>query len=181
MVEERYAYPFAELISMSQYKTCPGCGLRLPDRHLDAAERYRASGECRELYHELSAWLMMNQDLGFRAQHAVDAYGAQHSGGVTKNITTAFALIGLYLALEKGFSGRRVQQIHMELARMSIEWPSLEPPAANYAITVADVVRAEEGPAREEMLMEWARCAWDAWRERHDWVRSVCAAHLRLD
>jgi hypothetical protein len=134
-----------------------------------------------QTYHELSAWLMMNPDLGFRAQHAVDAYGAQHSGGVTKNITAAFALIGLYLALERGYSGRRVQQAHMELAKQRIEWPSLKPPAAGFAITVADVVRAEAGPPRENMLMEWARCAWDAWREQHDWIKSVCAAHLRMD
>jgi hypothetical protein len=74
---------------------CPGCGLELPIQNLEAHDRFNASGECGELKNELTAYFLMNPVLSFMAQHAVDAYGAQHSGGLTKNITTAFSLIGL--------------------------------------------------------------------------------------
>jgi len=47
--------------------------------------------------------------------NVVDAYEAQHAGGRARNITGAFGLIGLYLALEKGYTGK---QAHMQLARV---------------------------------------------------------------
>ena len=48
------------------YKTCPGCGRKLPDQNLEASDQYNALGECEKLYHELSAYLIMNPDITFR-------------------------------------------------------------------------------------------------------------------
>jgi hypothetical protein len=53
----------------------------------------------------------------------VDVYEAQHAGGTTRNITVAFGLIGLYLALEKGYTGKEVQQAHMQITRFRNDWP----------------------------------------------------------
>jgi len=156
-------------------KSCPGCGLTLPNQNREAPDRYNASGECRELYHELTAYFMTNPDIHFRAQHAVDAYGAQHSGGATKPITTAFSLVGLYLALERGYTGRQVQRAHQQLAKLNLTWPAFELPSVRYEITVADVLAAEDDPSRHEKLMEWAKCAWDAWRHQQEWTRSICS------
>lgn len=97
---------------MITYKTCEGCGIKLPNENQEESDSYNASGECSQKYHELSAYFMMNPDRTFLTQHVVDAYGAQHSNCIS--------LIGLYLAVERGNSGRQVQQAHMELAKRNI-------------------------------------------------------------
>jgi hypothetical protein len=103
---------------------CPGCGLDLPGQG-GLSDRFNASEECWRLYGELSAYTLTRAGSGFIHQHAVDSYGAQHAGGASSNIGTAFSLIGLYLALEKGYTGRQVQLAHMQLARLKKPWPSL--------------------------------------------------------
>lgn len=52
-------------------------------------------------------------DAFFIHQVAVDAYAAQHAGPASKTITIAFALIGLCLLLERGYTGKAVQRAHM--------------------------------------------------------------------
>jgi hypothetical protein len=74
-----------------------------------------------QLYHEVSAYFIMNPDITFRTQHAVDAFGAQHSGRKVKTIRTAFSLIGLYLVVEHEYSGKQAQMAHMELAKRNIQ------------------------------------------------------------
>ena len=60
---------------------------------------------------------------GFILQHAVDAFAAQTANEQSKPIGVVFALVGLYLHVEKQFSGRQVQQVHMKLGRLKREWP----------------------------------------------------------
>src|SRR5215471_17237654 len=113
-----------------QFRNCPGCGVRLPLSAASADTRYHASAECWLLYGELAAYTVAKgyRDGAFIHQLAVDAYGAQHAGGATRPIGVAFALIGLYLACEKGYSGRQVQRLHLLFARRSKRWPRLTPP-----------------------------------------------------
>ncbi|MHB1630570.1 MAG: DUF5946 family protein [Bacilli bacterium] len=92
---------------------CPGCGVILPDRQVQRAHGYNASGECYEKHSELTAYTLSHKGDRFIHQHVVDAYAAQHAGNGMRNITTAFALIGLYYGVEHGFSGRQVQRIHI--------------------------------------------------------------------
>jgi hypothetical protein len=158
---------------------CPGCRLKLPNQNLVLNDRYNASGECWQLYGELTAYNLSKNDLTFTHQLAVDAYGAQHSGGVTRNITIAFALIGLYLAIERGFTGRQVQRAHMELSKQRHNWPRLEPPNQVCELTVLDVLHAEPGEKRNEMLTVWAEAVWRSWEYKHDWVRNICNQWLK--
>ncbi len=141
----------------AQHTICPGCGLKLPEKQLPPNDRYNASGECTELYWQLSFYTLAKQDEDFIHQLLVDTYGAQHSGGITKRITTAFALAGLYLYLEKGYSGARVQEIHLLMAQnKTYEWPAFAP-AQNNTMTIADVVHATD---KDEQLLKWARSVW---------------------
>lgn len=112
------------------------------------------------MYHDLSAYLMMNPDITFSTQHVVDAYSVQHSGKQVKNIRTAFSLVGLYLAVERGYSGRQVQQAHMERAKRNIHWSSFELSTQPYTLSVADVLAVDELQNRNEMLMKWAKNVW---------------------
>jgi hypothetical protein len=160
--------------------TCPGCGVVLANRKLGMQERYHASGECWQLCGELSAYHLSIPDTTFIHQLVTDVYGAQHSGGITKNITTAFSLIGLYLALEQGYSGWQVQQAHMELATQRKDWPRFEPPSQTGRLNVLDVLLADEGRERDERFQEWARDVWQSWQESHEWVKTTVSQMLRI-
>ena len=157
---------------------CPGCGAALPDRHLDPPEKFNASGECWQAFSDLSCYTVARQDPGFIHQHAVDAYEAQHAGGNSRPIAVVFGLIGLYLALEGGFTGKEVQQAHMRIAKLRKDWPRMEPPKLRAALTVADVLAAPEGPERDALLMQWAATVWAIWEDRHAWVRETTDALL---
>lgn len=154
-------------------RECPGCGLRLPDRNLGPAEHYNATGECLDAYYDLTCRTLVLRDAGFIHQHAVDAYAAQHTGPQMRPITTAFALIGLYLALEKGYTGRQVQIAHMQIAKRKRDWPRLQPPAKHGDLTVLDVIRCGTDEEKREMLMRWAASVWRSWEDRHQWVREM--------
>ena len=151
--------------------TCPGCLAELPDRHLNAPARFHAAGECWQAYSDLQCYSVAKQDPGFIHQHVVDTYAAQHAGGTTRNITVAFGLIGLYLALEKGYSGKQVQLAHMKIAKIRKDWPRLEPPAEPADLTVMDVLQAVTDAEKDEMIRRWMAAVWKSWADRHDWVR----------
>ncbi|WP_211171022.1 DUF5946 family protein [Bacillus sp. DNRA2] len=161
------------------YKTCPGCQGKFPDQNWEESDHYNALGECEKAYHDLSAYLIELLDMEFPTQHAVDAYGAQHSGKKVKNIRTAFSLIGLYLAIEHGYTGRQVQKAHMELAKRNIQWPSFNLPSSPYSYSVSDVLFAEKGTNRNEMLMKWAKDVWETWDHYHEWTREISRKYLR--
>ena len=155
---------------------CPGCWLVLPVRHLDPPDRFNASGECWQIFSDLSCYTVSKQDPEFIHQYAVDAYEAQHAGGKTRNITVVFGLIGLYLALEKGFTGRQVQLAHMRIARVRKDWPRLEPPARPATLTVVDVQKAPDGPEKDAMIRRWMAAVWESWADRQVWVREITDA-----
>ena len=123
--------------------------------------------------HELSYYTLAHGDPAFIHQHLVDAYAAQHVRQTASTIGAAFALAGLYLAVERGFTGRRVQKMHMQMARTSKQWPRFDPPADVGALTVADVLAVEPGPRRDEKLMEWCASVWRAWSLKQGRVREM--------
>jgi hypothetical protein len=102
-----------------------------------------------DLYNELAYYTLSHPDPSFLHQNIVDAYTAQHATEHTKPIAVVFALIGLYLYLEKNFTGKQVQRIHMQLATPRRKWPQLTPPRERGAITVSAVMAASPGKERE--------------------------------
>jgi len=73
-----------------------------------------------EKFHELSFYTLAQPRNYFIHQHIVDAYAGQTVDATTKPIKIIFALIGLYLYLEKDFTGRAVQLYHMKMAKNKI-------------------------------------------------------------
>lgn len=130
---------------------------------------------------ELTADHLSGSDFTFIHQVALDSYGAQHSGGRTRNITTAYSLVGLHLALEHHYTGRQVQRAHMVLAKRRYDWPRLEQPKAKAWLTVRDVVAVSTGAERDEMLMRWAASVWQAWKKDHEWVREMSRDLVRTE
>jgi hypothetical protein len=123
-------------------------------------------------YCELTAWTLNLRDRGFIHQQVVDAWAAQHATENSKPISVVFGLIGLYLHVEKGFSGREVQRVHMQLAQPNgrgpgrKEWPRFPFPKARGRITVSDVIAAPE-EERARAIDCWCRSVWEAWKDSH--------------
>lgn len=157
----------------TQYHQCPGCGLRLPASDAQPDPRYNASAECWALYLDLTAYTLARGRDEFIHQVLVDAYGAQHVGEKARPIGVAFALMGLYLTYERGYSGRQVQHMHMLLANRSKNWPCFAPPDTTYALTVLDVMQAPEGEPRDDTLRRWGRAVWDAWTGEHERIKTL--------
>jgi hypothetical protein len=123
-------------------------------------------------YDELTAWSLSLRDEFFVHQHVVDAFAAQTATLASKPISIAFALAGLYLYLERGFSGREVQRPHMQMVQrrgreeVRRDWPRFPLPSVRRSISVFHVV-AEREDERSEAIDHWCRSVWEDWKESH--------------
>jgi ABC-type phosphate/phosphonate transport system permease subunit len=121
-----------------------------------------------ELYNELLFYTLSHTGENFIHQHAVDAYTAQAADDNTKPIAIFFALAGLYLFIEKGYTGKQVQQAHLQMAKKSKDFISIILPASRGTITVKDVVDSPAGVGRDEMIQQWCMAVWATFANQHD-------------
>lgn len=129
-----------------------------------------------DAYHQLSYYTLAHPDRErFVHQHIVDAYTAQTAGSETKPIGLLYALVGLYLALERGYTGKEVQRAHMDLARDKTDFPALSLPERRGALAVDDILRIPAGAARDGAIMDWCREVWAAYAADHAAVADYCA------
>jgi hypothetical protein len=132
----------------------------------------------RDAYDALCCYTLEHGDPSFIHQHVVDAFAAQEADERTKPIAITFALVGLYLHVERQFNGRQVQKAHMALARHKTAWPAFTLPANRGRMTVVDVMNVPAGPARVEAIHRWSASVWEAFQEHRD---SVAALLHRYD
>lgn len=86
-------------------------------------------------------------------------------------------MVGLYLHLEKGFSGRQVQRAHMALAWHKKSWPSFALSRERGAVTVVEVLAMSAGPERDRAIDAWCASVWDAFRASHQAVAERLEQH----
>jgi hypothetical protein len=129
-------------------------------------------------YQELCAYTLVHGGPEFIHQHVIDAHTAQRADQASKPIALAFALVGLYLHVERGVSGRDVQRVHMKLARARHTWPTFDVPPVPAALTVIDVVAAPPGPQRDAAIHRWCESVWEAWRGSRARVLNLLASEL---
>ncbi|HLJ38031.1 MAG TPA: DUF5946 family protein [Steroidobacteraceae bacterium] len=129
--------------------------------------RYHAATmrSLQDAYDELRCYTLELHDAAFVHQHVVDAFTAQNADAHTRPIALTFALVGLYLAVERQFSGRAVQRVHMELAKRRQVWPVLPLPAQRGHLTVADVLGAPPGAPRAAAIHDWCGCVWQSFQD----------------
>jgi hypothetical protein len=132
----------------------------------------------RDLYDELAFYTLELRDRDFIHQHIVDAYAVQHASPETKPIGIVFGLIGLYLYLEKNFTGLQVQRAHMQLGRNRRQWIAPAIPQERASIGVADVVAAPPGHERNTMIRRWCEAVWQSWRDSRAEVVSLAQTEL---
>jgi len=130
-----------------------------------------------EALNTLMAYTLARGDDAFIHQLAVDAHRAQSADERTKPIGLTFALVGLYLAVEKGWSGRQVQRAHMLLGRRKRDWPRLLLPAERGSMTVFDVLDGREGPERDEAIHRWCEVVWAAFADNRPTIISLLAEY----
>jgi hypothetical protein len=121
-------------------------------------------------YNELCAYTLAHADPAFIHQHVVDVWAAHTARPDSKPIGVAFALAGLYLHLEKGFSGRQVQRAHMQMARRKQVWPVFALPADRGAVTARDVMARAAGEERDQAIEAWCQAVWQAYAAERDAV-----------
>lgn len=132
-----------------------------------------------EQYNEL-AYYTLSQDVKyFIHQHVVDAYTAQYATKSTKKIALFFALAGLYLTVEKGYSGKQVQLAHLKMANDKEMIPSLHPINIEQTNKIETILLFAPGAERDKKIIEWCHWVWDKYTVHHDQVRQH--TNLMLD
>jgi hypothetical protein len=132
-----------------------------------------------EQFHELSFYTLSLQDKEFIHQHIVDAYTAQTADKNTKPISLIFSLAGLYLHIEKNYTGKEVQLAHIQMAKNKLEFPEIVLPEHRGNITVTDVLATNPGHQRDEMIHQWCVSVWDAFADQHEVICSLTQTILK--
>jgi uncharacterized protein DUF5946 len=121
-----------------------------------------------EAFYELSYYTLSHKDPIFIHQYIVDAYTAQNADKKTKPIAITFALVGLYLHVEKNYSGKEVQKAHMLMAKKNKNWPEFLIPGNKGDVNIFDVLKISPGPERDEKINKWSSSVWKAFSQyRH--------------
>lgn len=134
-----------------------------------------------EEFYELSYYTLGHKDMGyFTHQHIVNAYQAQTADKDTKPIAITFALVGLYLYLEKGYSGRQVQLAHMRIAENKKIWPDFDLPQDRGRINISDVLHVEPGDQRDWLIKEWCQSVWASYVNCYKVVEDLACIELGI-
>jgi hypothetical protein len=126
-----------------------------------------------DAHNELQAYTLSHGNVAFIHQHVVDAWGAQHAQPSDKPLRLFFSLVGLFLKIERGFTGRQVQNAHRELARQKRMSAPLTFPAGNGTMTVIDVMGHPPGEERDRAIDQWCESVWNAWRGNRETVQAI--------
>ena len=122
------------------------------------------TSEDEEAYHALAAYTLGLGDVAFIHQHVVDAHAVHTATPADKPIRVAQALVGLFLHVEHGLTGRQVQRVHQVLASRRPRWPTFALPDDRGPITVHDVIAEPPGERRDRAIEDWAASTWSACR-----------------
>jgi hypothetical protein len=132
-------------------------------------------------YDKLCAWSLSRGDAAFVHQLVVDCWAAQHATANSRPISPVFALIGLYLHLEHGYSGRQVQLAHMKLAKNRKQWPKLLPPLERGNFRVEEAFHAQDDAARDEAINRWCASVWESWKDAQPAIRELVKQELGVE
>lgn len=135
-----------------------------------------------EAYDQLSFYTLAKQDEDFIHQNIVDAFAAQYADETTKPIKLAFGLMGLYLALEKSFTGKMVQREHMNMAKLNLEknWPIFPIHKREFAMDIFDVLKTKLGEERDRAIRQWCVAVWEGYADCQSQVREWVISELDI-
>jgi hypothetical protein len=127
---------------------------------------------------ELSFYTLSHPDSDyFIHQHVVDAYALQNADSQTKPITLIFALAGLYLLIEKHYTGKQVQRFHLRMAEDKKHWPEIVLPEYRGGVTIRELIGKLPGQERDGMIIQWCRSVWEAYALCHESVKRLVESY----
>jgi len=125
-----------------------------------------------DAYDELYVYTIGRRN--FILQHVVDANIAQKAPAINlPRIGIIFALVGLYLHIEKGFTGTQVQNAHMVMGKVKRPWQNVVWPAERGEMTAANVLAMSAGQHRDAGIDEWCRQVWAAFSANRGMVSAL--------
>ncbi len=128
-------------------------------------------------FEELSFYTLAHPDTEFFIhQLIVDAYTAQTATIDSKQISIVFALVGLYLFVERKFTGREIQKAHQQLSRFKKDFPPIILPFERGNITISDVLKTKSN--KDEMIMKWSASVWSAYQCNTVVIKQFCDGFL---
>lgn len=134
-----------------------------------------------DAYNEFASYTLSHaHQTYFIHQHVVDAFALETADEHTKPIKITFALVGLYLFLEKYFTGRQVQRAHMILGRHQKSWPTFPIPKEQSTIMIFDVLKEKPGTTEDAMIKKWCESMWDEWVESQSAIRDLVERELEM-
>lgn len=129
------------------------------------------------LFEELSFYTLSHSNSDyFIHQLIVDAYTAQTANKNTKKIGLVFSLVGLYLLIEKNYTGKEIQQAHTLLSNHKEFLPEVKLPNNRGNITVSQVLESELN--RDEMIKKWCASVWKAYELSKEEIKRYCDMYL---
>ena len=133
-----------------------------------------------DLYNDLAFYTLAHPHPAIIHQDVVDAYAAQQADESSKSIYVVFALVGLYVCVEKSFTGKQAQRSHMQLAKTRGQYARAPLPKDRGAIGIRDVLAASPGPARDPMIRNWCVSPWEAWKDSRDQIVALARNELGI-
>ncbi len=161
------------------YEPCPDCGAAFAPVDNVTHAYLGGSPACWAAFNDVMAREF--QDANYFATHrfTVDAYTTQHPGDQSDR--RAAQSVNIHLAalcalIEQGRDIAFIPRLLKTLANNYKDlFEPLPPPAPDlYALTVKDVLRAENAQQHRKIAQDWAKAVWRAWEPHHH----VARAHI---
>jgi hypothetical protein len=124
-----------------------------------------------EMYHELAYYTLSHPDPRFIHQHVVDAFTAQTATPETKSIAIYYALVGLYLFIEKSYTGKEVQMAHIKLSNTPKVFEALGLPDYRGDFSIQDVLKRTAGKERDDAIHKWCVSVWDIYKNQRTLIQ----------
>ena len=159
---------------------CFSCGGEFPDIDGPVHGYMASSPGCWSTYGEALAREYSDPALSEVHRLSVDTYAVQHPGSTDRQSIQSVGvhLIRLCLFLEQGLGPEKANDAMLEAGKNKHSFTWLKPPESLGAITVADVVNADNADEYKAMVRAWAKSTWDAWAIHHDTIRSWLPPNL---
>ncbi len=131
------------------------------------------------LYDQLADYTLSLRDEYFIHQLIVDTFAAQTFDKNTIPVKITFALVGLYLVNEKGFTGKQVQNVHIALSRKSKKWLTFPKPKEETTINIEDVLRVPDSQ-KQEMIKKWSQSVWEIWKGEKEIIAALLKQYMDI-
>ncbi len=132
-------------------------------------------------YNELAFYTLNLEDDCFIHQYIVDAHTAQNATVNTKPISLNFALVGLYLNVEKKYTGKQVQRFHTLMSEHKIVWPVYDLPQSRGHVNAEMVLAAAAGDAIKDMIQQWCISVWQTFEAHQIQVKQIVTYYLDIE